>query len=137
MDANSIMKYKGYSALIRYSSEDGCLIGRVLGIADIISFEGDSVERMREEFETALDDYLAFCKERGKEAERPYSGRIIVRMPSALHRRVAIAAESRGDSINDAINAALEAMYGKEEDKVDKKKSAVKPRRRRKVATAV
>ncbi|MCD8141314.1 MAG: type II toxin-antitoxin system HicB family antitoxin [Planctomycetaceae bacterium] len=129
MNNNSIMKYKDYSALIRYSEEDGCLIGRVLGISDVVLFEGESVEQIRAEFKKSLDDYLALCKEEGKEPERPYSGKIIVRMPPELHRRVAIAAEAQGISMNDAIIRAMESMYSEPDADPGQPTGGKKPRR--------
>ena len=41
------MEYKGYSAMIEYSDEDECFVGRVAGIRDIITFHGESVRDIR------------------------------------------------------------------------------------------
>ena len=60
------MTYKGYSARPEYSAEDG-----VLGINDLVNFESENVEGLEEEFHKAVDDYLAFCSEIGKQPETP------------------------------------------------------------------
>lgn len=52
------MTHKGYAASIEYSEEDGCLIGRITGIRDIVSFHGDSVDEIRRAFEESVDFYL-------------------------------------------------------------------------------
>ena len=43
-------------------------------------------------------DYEEWCRGRGKEPERPYSGNLTLRMPPELHRRVAEAAARLGKS---------------------------------------
>ena len=52
------MRYKGYSARIEYSDEDGCFVGRVAGIRDLLTFHGESVDEVRQAFKEALDFYL-------------------------------------------------------------------------------
>lgn len=131
---NSIMKYKGYSALVRYSEDDDCLIGRILGINDIVSFEADSVKQIRAEFEFALNDYIKMCGEMGKEPDRPYSGKLVVRLPGELHKQLAVKAEAEGMSINDAIVAAVEKIF--EETKQPRARS-VRPKEKNRAKTAV
>ena len=58
----NIMTYKGYTARIEYSAEDGCLIGEIAGIRDIVSFHGDSVAELQAGFEDAVEDYLEMCE---------------------------------------------------------------------------
>lgn len=65
------MTYKGYSARPEYSAEDGVFFGRPLGINDLVNFESENVEGLEEEFHKAVDDYLVFCSEIGKQPEAP------------------------------------------------------------------
>lgn len=65
------MTYKGYSARPEYSAEDGAFFGRLLGINDLVNFESENVEGLEEECHKAVDDYLAFCSEIGKQPETP------------------------------------------------------------------
>lgn len=58
----SLMTYKGYSAHVEYSDEDGCFIGHIAGIRDVVGFHGESVAELRAAFEEAVDDYLATCE---------------------------------------------------------------------------
>ena len=105
----SIMKYKGYSALIRYSPEDECFVGSLLGITDIVSFEGESVADMRRELKASVESYLGDCKEMGRDPDRPFSGKLNLRLPSATHRALSIRAEATGRSINDLIVSAVDS----------------------------
>lgn len=108
---NSVMHHKGYSAAIRFSEEDGVFVGRILGINDIVSFHGRSVDDIRKQFALALDSYLSDCEEMGKDPERPYSGKLNVRLPPEFHKAIAFEAESTGQSINDVIVAAVQHAY--------------------------
>lgn len=99
--------YKGYTAKIEYSAEDGCLIGRLLGINDIITFEGESVEEIHKAFEEAVDDYLDFCAKAGHAPQKPYSGKIMLRVPPEAHARLAAQSEISGKSINALVVEAL------------------------------
>ena len=58
----NLMTYKDYSARIEYSDEDGCFIGHIAGIRDVVGFHGESVAELRAAFEEAVDDYLATCE---------------------------------------------------------------------------
>jgi predicted HicB family RNase H-like nuclease len=106
MDA---MEYKGYRGAVHYSAEDRVLHGRILGIEDVVNFEGADVDELEEAFHEAVDDYLALCEKLGRAPDREYSGRIPLRIDSALHRRVAIAADSEAKSVNSWIADALKA----------------------------
>lgn len=46
----NIMHYEGYTAKVWYSEEDGCFVGRVLGITNIVSFDGESVKQLEKAF---------------------------------------------------------------------------------------
>ncbi len=94
------MTYQGYAARIEYSDEDACFVGRVAGIRDMISFHGESVDEIRHAFIEAMDFYLATCAERGETPNKPYSGKLMLRVPPEVHAAVATAAEVSGKSIN-------------------------------------
>ena len=94
------MKYQGYAARIEYSDDDGLFIGHVAGIRDVIGFHGESVSELREAFEEAVDDYLATCEKLGREPQRPFSGKLSLRLDPQLHAQVAIKAELSNQSIN-------------------------------------
>lgn len=69
--------------------------------------EGETLSGLRHDFEEAVDAYLESCKERGVIPRRPFSGRLVLRMSSELHGRVAFAAAGLGTTINEFINRAL------------------------------
>ena len=94
------MTYKGYAARIEYSSEDGCFVGHVAGIRDVVGFHGDSVSELRSAFEDAVDDLLETCEKLGSDPPRPYSGELTLHIPPEVHASAAVAAEVTGKSID-------------------------------------
>jgi len=94
------MTYKDYIGTVEYSEEENCLFERIAGIRDIISYEGESAAEIRKAFEEAVDDYLAHCAEVGKEPNKPYSGKFVLRIDPALHARIAAGALTHGKSLN-------------------------------------
>lgn len=111
------LKYKGYTGSVDYSAEDECLYGAVEGLhGTLISYEGRSIEEIKADFEGAVDDYLESCKVRNIEPAKPYSGRILVRMPSELHEKIARMAAECGTTINDLINHAMKYQVDHESE---------------------
>jgi predicted HicB family RNase H-like nuclease len=101
------MKYKGYTGLVELEEGSDVLFGRVIGLRDVITFQGESVAEVTQAFHDSVDDYLEFCAERGESPEKPYSGQFVLRLPPALHRELAIAAESAATSLNAFIEKVL------------------------------
>jgi predicted HicB family RNase H-like nuclease len=111
------MKYKGYTGVVELDEDSMVLFGRVLGLRDVITFQGDSVAEVTKAFHDSVDDYLEFCKERGESPEKPYSGQFILRIDTKLHRAISHAAESKKTSLNSLIeevlsNAFMDTMEG-------------------------
>lgn len=102
---------KGYTGTCEISLEDGCLFGRVLHIADLITYEGENVAELKMEFEKAVAEYLAFCKSVGKSPEKPYSGSFNVRCGPELHKSLAHQALLHGVSLNEELCTILRAHF--------------------------
>ncbi|MBM3371734.1 MAG: type II toxin-antitoxin system HicB family antitoxin, partial [Betaproteobacteria bacterium] len=102
------MTYKGYTARIDYDERDNIFAGRILGIRTIISFHGDTVDQLRAEFELAIKDYLADCKDQGIHPDKPASGKLLLRVPPEIHGRALVAAQAAGKSLNQWATEVLE-----------------------------
>ena len=94
------MTYKGYAARIEYSDEDNCFIGHIAGVQDVVGFHADSVDGLRKAFKVAIDDYLHTCEKIGRSPQKPYSGKLMLRIPPEVHARAAREAETQGKSLN-------------------------------------
>lgn len=101
------MEYKGYQGHIEIDEDAGVLHGEVVGLRDVVTFQGQTVAEAREAFKASVDDYLAFCQERGEEPERPFSGKFVVRVGSELHRQLSMQAKKAGLSLNALVTERL------------------------------
>ncbi|MEO8648990.1 MAG: type II toxin-antitoxin system HicB family antitoxin [Acidobacteriota bacterium] len=97
---NNKMEYKGFSAKIEYSQEDEVFIGHVLGIEDVIDFEGTTVAELKKDFKNAIDLHIKICEREGKQMTK-YSGKLLFRFSNDLHARIAATAARTGKSINE------------------------------------
>ncbi len=104
------LSYKGYDGSVEYSAEDRVLHGRVLGIRDMVTFEGADVDSLEKHFQAAVDEYLSFCEEQEKEPAQPFSGTFNVRTGVALHRQAALYAEQHRVKLNHVVKDALEVF---------------------------
>jgi predicted HicB family RNase H-like nuclease len=105
---NDVLEYKGYLGEIRFSNEDEIFYGKIVGINDLVNFEGNSVKQLKKAFRDAVDDYLQTCEVLGKEPDKTYKGSFNVRISSELHREAARYAISNGMSLNDFVRYALD-----------------------------
>jgi predicted HicB family RNase H-like nuclease len=55
----------------------------------------------------AVEDYLEACEKLGRAPQKPYSGKLMLRVPPEVHAAVAAAAEVSGKSINQSATEAF------------------------------
>ena len=102
-----MMKYKGYWGEVAFDNEAKIFHGEVLGLKDVITFQGKSVDEIENAFKDSINEYLSWCKERGEEPEKTYSGNVRLRMNQELHASLALEAGRRNISLNDLINEKI------------------------------
>lgn len=103
-----MMEYKNYYGAVDYDDEAQIFHGEVLNLRDVITFQGKTVKELRRAFEESINDYLEWCHARGKEPEKPFSGKLMLRMDPQLHRMIAAQAAKRGQSLNIFVTSQLE-----------------------------
>ena len=108
-----MLEYKGLYANVQYSAEDDVFYGSVIGINDLVSFEGTSVKGLKQSFYKAADDYFDTCKEQGKEPEKTYKGSFNIRISSELHRQAAIVSAGKNMTLNDFVRHAIDMAVNK------------------------
>ena len=101
------LNYQDYTATITYSAEDEVFFGKVIGLNDLILFEGTSVAELKQAFAEAIEDYLETCKNLGKSPDKAYKGSFNVRVPASLHKRAALVASQHHVTLNDFVKTAL------------------------------
>jgi predicted HicB family RNase H-like nuclease len=97
------MTHDDYIATVKIDEDAGVMHGRVVNAHAVLTFEGATVDELRTAFTDTIADYRDWCRARGVEPEKPYSGTLSLRIDPALHRRVAESAAKAGESINQFI----------------------------------
>ena len=106
-------EYKGYIGKFEFDDEAEIFHGEIINIRDVITFQGKSVAELTKAFRDSIDDYLAFCAQRGEAPDKPFSGRFATRIPPELHRQINAAAVLAGKSLNAFVTEQLQVAVQK------------------------
>ncbi|MEH2286555.1 type II toxin-antitoxin system HicB family antitoxin [Nostoc sp.] len=102
-----MMNYKGYEAIVEFDAEAEIFHGEVINIRDVITFQGSSVDELKQALADSVEDYLDFCRERGEEPDKPFSGKFMVRIDPELHKKIVVKAKKEGQSLNALVEKSL------------------------------
>jgi predicted HicB family RNase H-like nuclease len=103
-----MLEYKGYRGVVEFDYDADILFGEIVGLRDVVTFQGRSVEELEQSLRDSVDEYLKFCHELGKAPEKPFSGRFNIRMTPDLHRAISLQAKKANVSLNQWAVEALE-----------------------------
>ena len=113
------MEYNGYHAVVTFDEEVGLLHGEVIDTRDVITFQGKSVDELEQAFRASVGEYLKICEERGRVPDKPFSGRVVLRMEPETHRAVAGAARISRKSLNSWILEAIDCHLTRADEERD------------------
>ena len=82
----------------------------IIGIRDTVGFHGESVGELKDALQDAVDFYLESCEKAGREPNKPFSGKFVVRVDSSLHGEIAAAAVHAGKSLNKWVADTLKQI---------------------------
>lgn len=102
-----MLVHKGYMGHVEFDDEMEIFHGEVINTRDVITFQGSTVEEIKTAFIDSVEDYLAFCTERNEQPERPFSGKLNLRLEPELHREAYVAAKLNHMSLNQWITSAI------------------------------
>jgi predicted HicB family RNase H-like nuclease len=102
-----MIEYKGYTGIFEFDPSIDVFHGRVIGLQDVVTFEGRSLDELRRAMMESVEDYLELCAEAGKDPEKPYRGEFLVRTTPDVHRAAAKEAEASGMSLNAWVESAI------------------------------
>ncbi len=102
-----MLSYKGYTGHLDIDTEEQTLFGRVLDLKDVITFQGKTIAEAKQAFQDSINDYLEFCEELGESPDKPFSGKFHFRTSPEIHRKITIAAQKKGKSINSWMEETL------------------------------
>lgn len=103
-----MMSYRGYKGYFEYDEKADIFHGQVIGIRDVITFQGRSIDGLKVALKDSIDDYLEMCEQEEKSPDKPFSGKFSLRLPPEVHSKVAQAAASAHKSINSWITDVVE-----------------------------
>ncbi len=102
-----VLNYKGFIGSVHFSADDNVFFGKLEGINDLVTFEGETVKELTDAFHYVVDEHIKDCEKENIAVEKSYKGSFNVRLTPELHRRIAISAKMRGESINKFVSEAL------------------------------
>lgn len=104
---SSMLEYNGYHATVTYDADNEIFVGEVFGITDSLGFHGSSIEELKQMFANSIDNYLDMCRHFGKKPEKEFKGSFNVRIPSELHKQIALLAAQENITLNQFVINAL------------------------------
>jgi len=102
-----MLRYKDYIGHVEFDEDADIFHGEVMNTRDVITFQADNVKELKNAFVESVEDYLAFCEERGESPDRPFSGKFNIRLQPDLHREAYVAAKRAGLSLNAWVASAI------------------------------
>jgi len=121
-----MIEYKGYSGVFEFDPSIDAFHGRVVGLQDVVTFQGRSLDELRQEMAESVEDYLELCAEVGKDPERPYRGEFLVRTTPKVHRAAAIEAEASGLSLNAWVESVITTVVKERRTSASRTRRATK-----------
>ncbi len=103
-----LLTHNGYKGTVETSIPDGVIHGKVLFISDLVTYQGTTIPELIAAFNEAVDDYLATCKEIGKEADKPAGGAFNVRVGEERHQNLILRSLQDNTSINALVTQAID-----------------------------
>ena len=110
---NDVLEYKGYYAEVHFNADDEVFHGKIIGINDLINFEGTTVRELKKAFHGAVEDYLSSCKELGREPDKTYKGSFNIRISPELHRQAARYATLNNMTLNEFVKFAIDKVLSR------------------------
>jgi predicted HicB family RNase H-like nuclease len=103
-----MLTHKGYIGQVDYDDNAEAFYGIVVNASVLISFRGRTVDDLKTSFSNVVDTYLEDCRAEGRSPEKPYNGKITVRVNPATHRRIAMKAALCRESMNEYLVKVLQ-----------------------------
>jgi predicted HicB family RNase H-like nuclease len=103
-----MLTYNNYSGIVEYDADGKIFTGEVIGLKDVITFQGRTADELERSFRESIDFYLELCAKDGIHPDRPFSGRFNLRINPEIHRKVAESAASERKSQNQWVAEAIE-----------------------------
>jgi predicted HicB family RNase H-like nuclease len=111
----NLLRYKGFLGPAEMSDEDDAFFGKVIGIKDLVSYQGATVKELKKDFKEAVDSYLGVCKRCNKPVQKSLTGNFNVPIKPELHQLASCTAAEKGVSLNKVVQEAIQSYVQEEE----------------------
>jgi len=103
----NVLEHKGYTGTVEFSAADEIFFGKINGVRDVVTFEADSVVKLKKAFREAVDDYIDTCAQLGKDPDKEFKGSFNVRIKPRLHRLAVIKSTTMKISLNQFVEQVI------------------------------
>ncbi len=69
--AMNTLIHEGYRATVAYDADADLFHGEIVNLRDVVTFQATSEADLPNALADSVEDYRAFCKERGEAAQQP------------------------------------------------------------------
>ena len=104
----NIMKYKKYVATVELDAEAGLLHGEIINLSDVVTFQGRSVDELRQAFKESVEDYLEGLRRVRKRTRKAVYGTIRGSTTARGAPMAVLAAKIENKSLNAWVAEKLE-----------------------------
>jgi len=111
-----ILKHEGFIGSVHFSGADNCFFGKLEGIDDLIIFEGQDVDGLKNAFLEAIEDYKVLCSQANKLIFKSYKGSFNIRIAPELHKKAVQKSLILGISLNQLVQKAIEEEVKNKEE---------------------
>jgi len=102
-----VLNYRGFIGSVHFSADDHIFYGKIEGVTDLVTFEGETVKELTDAFHYMVDEHIKDCEAENIAPEKSYKGSFNVRLTPELHKQIANSAKMRGITINKYVLEAL------------------------------
>ncbi len=102
-----MLKYKDYTGIVEYDADGKILTGEVIGLRDVVTFQGRTPDELESSFHNSVDFYLEMCQQDGVSPDKAFSGRFNIRIAPHIHRQIAARAAQERISLNQWVSETL------------------------------
>jgi len=105
--SGDLLEHKNFYGTAEFSLADNCLHGRVIGIPDMIAYEGKDSKLLMQDFKVAVDDYIIDQSRLERPLRKSYTGHFSVRITSQTHQKLDFLAAAQKTSVSKIIEEAF------------------------------
>ena len=108
---NNVLTYRGFIGSVNFSADDNVFFGKLEGINDLVTFEGETVQKLKDAFYYMVDEHINDCEAENIPVEKSYKGSFNIRISPELHRKAAIFAKIHGTTLNTFVKESIESRF--------------------------